>query len=115
MTATLTSELKMTKMPLGEWRMWRLDEPLSYQGITVPKGFTSDGASVPRPLWWFLPTWGRYSSAAIVHDYLCRETGKPRRIADSIFYDGMVECGVNVTVRWLIWLSVRVYSIAARK
>lgn len=119
--ATLTSELRMTKLPATEWRQWRIDEPLTFQGVTVPAGFISDGASVPRPLWWFLPQWGRYSSAAIVHDYLCRSLdegialGLTRRDADRIFYDGMIECGVNITIRWLMWVSVRLYAIIARK
>lgn len=125
MTATITGELKMTKLPLGEWRLWRLDEPLAYKNVRVPAGFTSDGASVPRPLWWLLPSWGRYSSAAIVHDYLCRMIDNPpdplpmpvstRREADAVFYDAMVECGVNTTLRLLIWSSVRLYAILWRK
>jgi hypothetical protein len=114
-TATITGELKMTKMPLGEWRQWRLEETLAFENVIVPIGFLSDGASVPRPLWWFLPAWGRYSSAAIVHDYLCRETTTDRKVADRIFYDGMKMCGVNVYLRWLMWASVRLYGMFSRK
>ena len=40
--------------------------------ITVPKGFRSDLASVPRIFWPIIPRHGRYTIAAIVHDYLCK-------------------------------------------
>jgi len=109
-----TGDLTMTEMAL-EWREWRLEQPLTFGPYTVPAGFVTDGASVPRPLWWFLPAWGRYSRAAVVHDYLCRNKIVSRAEADRVFFDAMVVCGVNVTVRWLIWGSVRLYAILARK
>lgn len=63
-------------------RRWRLEEPLVYRSrigrtITVPIGFETDGASVPRPLWWLYPPFGgEYDRAAIVHDYLYRHAEK---------------------------------------
>lgn len=39
--------------------------------VTVPKGFITDGATVPRLLWGFFPPWGVYGQAAVTHDYLC--------------------------------------------
>ena len=39
--------------------------------ITVPKGFVTDFASVPKELWSFgLSLHGKFSKAAIIHDYL---------------------------------------------
>jgi len=35
-------------------------------------GFVTDFASIPRPLWWLLPKWGKYGKAAVIHDYLYR-------------------------------------------
>ena len=43
--------------------------------IEVPQGFETDFASVPRFFWRVVPPWGRYSPAAVVHDYLY-STGK---------------------------------------
>ncbi|BAS04959.2 hypothetical protein [Ralstonia phage RSF1] len=40
--------------------------------VTVPDGFFTDGATVPRMLWWLFPPWGVYGQAAVLHDYLCQ-------------------------------------------
>ncbi len=63
--------------------------------VNVPKGYLTDGASVPRAMWSIIPPWGNYGQAAIVHDYLCEflsvtdDNGRPVRInrqqADQIF------------------------------
>lgn len=121
-------ELTITWLPDGQ--NWKVFTPLIYrsalpgivQPITVPTGFVSDGASVPRPLWWFLPSWGTYSRAAVVHDFLCTEldAGRTtivpdRRTADAIFFEAMVDEGTGMTMRWLMWAAVRAYAIIARK
>lgn len=127
---SFTGALTLTEMPL-EWQSWRLESNLVYlldgessaRAIIVPKGFITDGASIPRPLWWLLPAWGRYSRAAVVHDYLCILIGRgaphvfapDRRAADAIFYQAMVICGVNRTMRLMMWGAVRLYAILARK
>lgn len=55
--------------------------------IVVPRGFISDGASVPRAFWSVFPPFGKYLEAAVVHDYiyvkLCHIYTKEQ--ADSIF------------------------------
>lgn len=57
-------------------RRWRVEEPLAYRAwcgrvFLVPAGVVTDGASVPRPLWWLYPPFGgEYDRAAIIHDYL---------------------------------------------
>lgn len=47
-------------------------EDFEYNGYTVPKGYITDGASVPR-IFWFIypPNRPDYLPAAIIHDYLC--------------------------------------------
>ena len=40
--------------------------------VDVPTGFITDGATIPRVLWWLLPPIGEYSQATTLHDYLCR-------------------------------------------
>lgn len=109
--------LRVEQNPL-DWHQWTLLEPLSYYGIRVDAGFTTDGASIPRFLWAIVPTWARYSKAAVIHDYLysrLRE-GRPdplaptRRAADNRFFEMMVDLGVNVYVRWTMWLMVRIFG-----
>lgn len=39
--------------------------------VDVESGFLTDGATVPRWLWWLLPPIGEYSQACTLHDKLC--------------------------------------------
>lgn len=88
---------------------------------TVPAGFETDFASVPRWMWSFLPPTGRYTKAAILHDYLVtpEQTGPqgyshtpvPRDRADELFYESMLVLGVKPHLAWLMYQSVRLYSI----
>lgn len=40
--------------------------------VDVETGFLTDGATVPRFLWWLLPPIDEYSQATTLHDKLCR-------------------------------------------
>ncbi|GAB3201552.1 hypothetical protein GCM10027261_36370 [Geodermatophilus arenarius] len=94
---------------------WTLVEPLTYHGkrdtFVVPAGFRTDLASVPRPVRWLVPESGRYTLAAVLHDWLCQEgiaTGVvTARQADGVFRRAMREAGVPVLLRWLMWTGVR--------
>lgn len=65
--------------------------------ITVPDGFLTDGATVPRLLHIVLPPWGEYGQAAVLHDYTLEtrryDTDSNTRItrdeARSIFNEAM--------------------------
>ena len=52
--------------------------------IDVPAGFQTDFASLPHPFWPWLPPWGRYGNAAVIHGYLCWEQNYERKRADEI-------------------------------
>src|SRR5262245_38142541 len=54
--------------PIG-WRPNPGQERLS-DPFTVPAGFVTDLASIPRIFWSALPRDGEYAYAAILHDYL---------------------------------------------
>ncbi len=65
---------------------------------------------------------GRYSRAAVVHDYLYNElrpgtTPHPeaptRQRADAIFLEAMAVCGVGFLTRWTMWAAVRVFGFLA--
>jgi hypothetical protein len=95
-------------------RTWKLLEPIEYQGkhetFRVSAGFETDFASVPRLVTWLVPTYGRYTKAAILHDYLCTEShlGRfDRADADGIFRRAMRELNVGFLRRWLMWVAVR--------
>lgn len=86
----------------------------------VPAGFLTDGASVPKPLWFILPPWGRYGQAAVLHDILCEgktmfhsevPVAVSRKKADHIFRDAMKVAGVNLFERTVMFLAVRAWGI----
>ncbi|CAN5747023.1 hypothetical protein BH24ACT4_BH24ACT4_17900 [soil metagenome] len=98
---------------------WELLEPLTYEGrhetFTIPAGSRTDLASVPAPFTWLVPTYGRYTKSAILHDFLWRTGAVPRADADGIFRRSMRELGVPILRRWLMWAAVRAASAARRR
>lgn len=107
---------------------WMLGEPLSYEVgslgsgrlIVVPAGFATDGASIPRLLTNLLPKWGRYSRAAVVHDYGYRRIGDgdphphmpDRRAADAVFLEAMLVLGVSRIIAYAMYGAVRAFGSA---
>ncbi|WP_239377128.1 DUF1353 domain-containing protein [Frankia sp. Cj5] len=93
---------------------WRLLKAVVYQGnkqlFTVEKGFVTDFASVPQIFTWLIPRYGRYTKAAILHDWLWEladRGGIERADADGIFRRAMRELNVPFLRRWLMWGAVR--------
>lgn len=85
---------------------WRVAQEFRYyigsenskRWITVPAGYLTDGATVPRALWSIIPPWGAYGQSAVVHDILCeylsimvsgKMTPITRQRADEIFAEAM--------------------------
>jgi hypothetical protein len=110
-------------------RRWVVVTALAYRTrdqrrlIVVPAGFETDGASVPRPLWWlYPPLGGDYDRAAVVHDYLYREAERlegddhghlSRAEADRIFWEAMGAEGFRWSGRVVIYSGVRAGGWAA--
>lgn len=101
---------------------WEVQEPLrfQYQGatITVPKGFKTDFASVPRILWSVLPPIGTYTESAVLHDFLYYK-GKyatvqheqlTREKADKIFLAAMLSQDVNKFTAYFMYGGVRIFG-----
>ena len=70
-------------------KTWTVDSPLDYWSdvlnalVRVELGFQTDLASIPRFLWAVLPPFGRYTNAALVHDWLYTFQPCTRAQADS--------------------------------
>ena len=80
----------------------------AFNGVTVPSGFISDGASVPRIFWSiFPPNRTDYLPCAILHDYLCDL--EEYRVADEYFKDCLECLKVDRFSRAILYLSVRFY------
>ena len=110
---------------------WRVTEEFRYdigskgsgQWVTVPAGYLTDGASVPRPVWSIIPPWGEYGQAVVVHDILCEyltimDFGLPvritRRQADDILLEAMTVLGVPEHTRRLMHAAVAIYREVKR-
>jgi len=95
-------------------KTWELTADLVYQGrdelLTVPATTRTDFASVPWFFAWLIPRSGRYTPAAVLHDFLYDrvEAGTFSRCdADGIFRRAMRELGVGLLRRWAMWAAVR--------
>ena len=99
----------------ADGKYWVLKEPLEYiqpetkQKFVVPRGFVTDLASIPRPFWIAFPPCGRYTPAAVVHDYLYwfQPAACDRSCADTLLLVAMEEAGVDVLSRNAIYAGVR--------
>lgn len=100
--------------PLPDGRKWVIMKDFSYavgnedseEVIYVPIGFVTDFASVPRPLWWLYPKWGKYGNAAVIHDYLYWSQKYTKKKADLIFLEAMKVLGVNKITSFIMYKAV---------
>ena len=93
---------------------WIVKHVLDYQGKTdqfeVGVEFKTDFASVPKLFSWFLPRYGRYTRAAILHDMLWEQAKRDHggwHDADALFRRAMREEDVPFLKRWVMWAAVR--------
>ena len=114
-------DVVVRELAAADGSRWELVEPLSYEGrdetFLVAQGFTTDFASVPQALTWLVPRYGRYTKAAILHDYLwqrAREGHFGWADADGILRRAMRELDVPFLRRWLMWGAVRLAGIVTR-
>ena len=91
--------------------VYTLLEPLEYMDLTIPAGFESDGASVPRFFWRlvFPPGDSKALHAAFVHDYIYRThpAGWTRADADKVFRELLVAGGIPAWRANLAYCGVR--------
>ena len=83
-------------------------KPGKINKITVPIGFKTDLASIPRFFWRVLPPVGKYDAAAVVHDYLYQNNGVTRLVADDVLREAMGVLGVPTWQVGVIYAGVRV-------
>lgn len=115
--------MSVSKAPGGLLRISRFREPIyfltapiswtpnpgqeRYKAVTVPKGFVTDFASIPRIFWSALRPDGEYAYAAVVHDYLYWTQVLPRDEADGIFKMAMEDFEVGTLTSGAIYTAVR--------
>lgn len=74
--------------------LWVLVEPLEYRSrlagnISVPSGFTTDFASVPRAPFAYLLAGNTGHEAAVIHDFCYRTGYLSRNLSDRVFAEGL--------------------------
>ncbi len=96
--------------------MWRVDKTFqyrvgsedSYEIITVPKGFISDGGSKPRFSWFFIGhPMDEGLQAYVLHDLLYTIKIYTRKRSDAIFYEAMGVLNIIKLKRIIIHQWVR--------
>ena len=131
-------------------RNWTLDTPLKFDSdtlsdegrnllkycgvrvtnknvVSVPKGYITDLASVPRFCWAFIAPFD-VARAAVVHDILYEKINtaykgekiltkhdreKYRNVADDVFKEGM-ESAVPPVPKWKIWAAYNAVRVFGR-
>ena len=104
--------------PMADGRKWRLERPFTFHigsqyslnYIQVPKHFVTDFASIPWFFWTFLPYWGKYGKAAVIHDYIYQTHCRTREEADDIFYEAMLVSGTKHWKAMVMYASVRMWG-----
>lgn len=119
MSSTFSGPLRLEHL---DGRRWLVLEAFAFttaagRTFTVPAGFVTDGASVPRPLWWLYPPFGgEYDEAATVHDYLYAHAERfegddeghiSRGQADDVMKEAMDAKGLRPSAVFTIHRSVR--------
>lgn len=95
---------------------WVLKKPLRYRSdvametFTVPAGFQTDLASVPRLPVVYLLTGATSNEAAVVHDYLYSTQMVDRKTADAVLREASAVTGVPAWRRWMMWAGVRCFG-----
>lgn len=118
--AGFSDDLVARKLDGQRWRVhvpftYHVGDEYSQETITVPAGFETDLASVPRCAWHVFPTDDGYAQAAVLHDWLCHNRGKVERRysvrrASEIFREAMEVLGISrwrraVMFRAVLWFG----------
>jgi len=111
--------------------IWEIQETFVYyigsldsdSFIEVPAGFQTDFATIPKAFWSIFPPTGKYTKAAVVHDYLTANKGEiimiimngevrlfSKKESDLIFLEAMSVLGVSHTIRKMMYYTVRVFG-----
>ena len=99
---------------------WRLHAPLVYYSdvlgrtVTVPTGYVTDLASVPRLFRFIVPVANaKNRRAAVVHDYLCTHPEglvKDQKQADMVFREALSVVGVGRFRSAALYYPVRTFQ-----
>lgn len=108
-----TNKLTLTQINKN---LWEVDEPFQYhvdnnEVIWIPKGYLTDGATIPRFLWTIIghPLQG-YAQAAVIHDFCYGKRLYSRKRSDEIFLEAMAVLEVPRWKRRVIFRALRLFG-----
>lgn len=112
------SRLQVRRASDDEPGAWELTAPLSYYSahldriVTVPEGFRTDFASVPRLPFAYWLFGNAADEAAVIHDFLYTNFAKgiTRKQADEVFAEASKVLKVAAWRRGPMWLGVRLFG-----
>ena len=110
-----TEALVIKQLPAYRWQLFLGFSFISKTGLEVkiPKGFITDLASVPRPLWWFISPAGKHSQACVIHDYMYDNALFTKETADKLFFEALQELGVPSVRAWVMYFAVKFFGRGA--
>lgn len=97
---------------------WMVMQDFTYEAdsgkkYTIDAGFIFDLASIPQVFKNILSPYGKYTAAAILHDYFYKtvphQFPEPmtREEADNIFFEGMKSSGVDEVTCYIMYETVK--------
>jgi hypothetical protein len=120
--AGFLTELELKYLDGKKWEIlapfeYCVGAPNGWPIVTIPRGFITDFASIPRMFWSILPPTGKYGKAAVVHDWLYRyprlqfiKDGSlvlvSKELCDAIFDEAMEVLGVGSVTRSILYCGV---------
>jgi hypothetical protein len=87
---------------------YHVGEYPSEEIITVPEGFITDFASVPRIFWLVISPVDKHGKAAVIHDYCYYYTPYSRKVADLIFSEALKVLHVKPWKVFCMYHGVRI-------
>lgn len=81
--------------------------------LTVPKGYTTDFASIPWWARWYVNINGKSRKPAVVHDFGCDhkdQWGLSQKQVDALWGEGLKVQKIRPTLRAAMYGSVRAYQ-----
>jgi hypothetical protein len=112
---------QFTKPFIGELigeNLWKVYEPFEYhvgeypsdEIVSVPVGFVTNFASVPRIFWTLISPVDKHGKAAVVHDYLYKIGYVTQKRCDKIFREALIVLNTPSWKVFCMYWSVRLFG-----
>ena len=86
---------------------YRLLHKYTFNDVTIPSGYETNGADIPRVFWSIVPPFKpKYLPAIVIHDYLCSK--KDYKRADEYFKESLYSIEKSFVTMVMI-LAVKIY------